>query len=101
MKSESEALYKWLHPKWETERVMLLGEKDDRITPGDIDTGKVILFGDFGHGSDTPFGLDFRENPNAPSVILLYWGENCETDNRWKKIANSFEEFEEIIWKEK
>ena len=101
MKNESECLYKWLHPKWDKERAMLLGKKDDNIFPGDIDIEKVILFADFGHGSDTPIGLDFRDNEKKPSVILLYWGEDCNKDNRWKKIANSFEEFEQIIWKEK
>lgn len=100
MKNESEVLYHWLLPKWKTERIMFLGKKDNRIQPGNIDTGKVILFGDLGLGSDTPFGLDYRDDPNNPSVILLYWGENCQTDNRWKKIANSFEEFEKIIWEE-
>jgi len=77
-----------------------LEKKDDNIFPGDIDTGKVILFADFGHGSDACFALDFRENENSPIVILEYWGENPETDNRWKKIANSFEEFEQIVWNE-
>jgi len=101
MKIESESLYKWLHPKWKGDRFMLLGKKDEKIYPGDIDTEKIILFGDFGHGSDTPFGLDFRENEESPIVILLYWGKNSETDNRWKKIANSFEEFEQLIWTEK
>ena len=100
MKSESECLHKWLHPRWEKERVMLLGRKDDNIFPGDIDVEKVIFFADFGHGSDTPIALDFREDKKQPSVILLYWGADCNNDNRWKKIANSFEEFEQIVWKE-
>ena len=101
MKSESEQLVKWLHPKWDEERVMLLGKKDDKIYPGNIEPNKVILFADFGHGSDTCFALDYRENNNSPIVILEYWGENSKTDNRWKKIADSFEEFEQIIWNEK
>lgn len=100
MKSESEYLIKWLDPKWDKDRVMLFGKKDNAIYPGYIEYDKVILFADFGYGSDTCFALDFRENEESPIVILEYWGDNPQTDNRWKKVANSFEEFEQIIWKE-
>lgn len=100
IRNESECLYKWLEPEWDDSKIMLLGKKDEKIPPGDIDTEKIILFADFGHGSDTPFGLDYRASKKTPTVVLLYWGENCNTDNRWKKIANSFEEFERIVWKE-
>lgn len=100
MKNESEHLSRWLHTKWDSERTMFLGKKDDSIPPGDIDAKGTILFADFGIGNDTPIALDFRNDTETPSVVMLYWGEDCNEDNRWKKIANSFEEFEKIIWKE-
>lgn len=99
MKGETEYLVNWLDPKWEKERAMLLGVKDEKIYPGNIEPDKVILFADFGLGSDTSFGLDYREDKLNPIVVLEYWGKNPETDNRWKKIANTYAEFEERIWK--
>ncbi len=98
MQNESEYLDDWHHPKWENDGVMFLGRKDENIYPGNIETDKVILFADFGLGSDMPFGLDYRENPENPTVILLYWGDKPIEDNRWKKIANSFDEFKSVIW---
>lgn len=77
---------------------MIFGRKDDTVNPGNIDIEKTILFADFDIGNDTPFGLDYRNDPKYPTVVLLYWGEDAEKDNRWKKIANSFEEFENLIW---
>jgi hypothetical protein len=91
-------LVKWLNPKYDEDRIMILGKKDDKVFPGIIDVYKTILFADFGWGSDTPFALDYSNDENNPSVILLYWGNDPIKDNRWKKITNSFEEFEKIIW---
>ena len=100
MKSESERLIKWLDPTWDKDRIMFLGQKDEQVYPGDIEHDQVILFADFGLGSDTCFALDFRENLQRPIVILEYWGKNPRTDNRWIKVADSFEAFEAIIWKD-
>ncbi len=98
MKSESEGLYRWLEPKRNGDRVLFLGDRDERIHPGFIEPGWVILIADFGLGSDTALALDYREDQAEPSVILQYWGENPTTDNRWKKIADSFTEWERAIW---
>lgn len=94
---ESEGLQKWEKPAWKAVKSMIMGDIDARISPGNIMHHRTVLFADFGIGSDTPFGLDYRENITEPSVVLLYWGEE-PSDNRWKKIANSFEEFERLIW---
>lgn len=99
MKCESEYLKHWLDPEWEKDRVLFLGKKDQKNYPGNIEHDKVILFADFGHGSDTCFALDYKDNNMCPSVILLYRGKDPYEETRWKKIATSFEEFEKIIWK--
>jgi hypothetical protein len=96
--SESHALKNWKNPNNKDLQIMYLGKNDKIHFPGSIITEKTILFADFGIGSDTPFALDYHENLTKPSVILLYWGENPETDNRWIKVADSFDEFEKFIW---
>ena len=89
MTSESIAAKKW------TEGVgsMLLGAIDEEVKPGTIDTEKAILIADLGYGSDSPFVLDYRDDINDPSVMLIRWGEDPEKDNRWMKIAVSFDSF--------
>jgi hypothetical protein len=78
--------------------IMFLGKEDPINSPGCILPEKSLFFADFGIGSDTPFALDYSENLIAPSVLLIYWGENANVDNRWIKIANSFQEFEKAVW---
>jgi len=99
MDLETKAMTKW--PKTrvdENERSMFLGKKDGFIFPGDIDVNKSIIIADLGFGSDTPIVLDYRVNELIPSVNMLYYGEDCMFDNRWKMIASSFEEFEKILF---
>lgn len=99
MDTESNNLQYWLlDPELKELKIMFLGKKDPQVSPGYIIPNKTILFADFGRGSDTCFALDYRKNSTNPSVILLYWGKKPEEDNRWRKIANSFEEFDELIW---
>lgn len=97
MNSESESLYRWRNENFKEYRIMMLGKLDNDILPGNILPEKTILFADFGLGSDQGFSLDYRESETEPVVLLHYWGKNASKDNRWKKIANSFEEFAKQI----
>lgn len=74
---------------------MFLGQADRVNYPGDIDIKKTILFADLGLGSDAPFALDYRTSP--PSVLLMIWGKNPIVNNRWVKVADSFDELAEKI----
>ena len=53
---------------------------------------KLVLFGDFGVGSDMPFALSFTNSKKQPEVLLYVWCDNPD-NNQWIKIADSFEEF--------
>ena len=58
-----------------------------------IDARKVLVIGDFGHGSDTTLALDYSYS-SCPSVIKLQWvDENPAVNNRWVKVCDSFGEF--------
>src|SRR5262245_29094865 len=61
----------------------------------DIDPQLTVPIGDFGLGSDTAIALDFRNNPQRPTVIRLQWRLPREP-NRWLFVANSFDEFWDI-----
>lgn len=95
IQSEARHLKKW---KNTDVHIMFLGKEDSINYPGCIIPEKSLLFADFGIGSDTPFALDYSKNLMEPCVLLLYWGEDVQRDNRWIRIANSFEEFEKRIW---
>lgn len=93
MESETKGIKNWEH-----EGAMFLGKKDSNISPGFVDPQKLILFADFGLGYDTPLGLDYRKSNENPSVVMLYWGKDPYNDNRWRKIAETFNEFEKVVW---
>lgn len=76
--------------------IMFKGAHDEIAKPGVIDFDKIIFIADLGHGSDSPFTLDYRKDINNPSVMIIWWGEDMEKDNRWITIADSFEEFIEV-----
>jgi len=98
MESESASLIKWLNPEHMETRKMLLGTQDFSVAPGDIDPKQTIIIAHFGTGNDSPIALDYRKDQLNPSVIMMFWGEDPMNDNRWKKIADSFEEFEKAVW---
>ncbi|NJN97413.1 MAG: hypothetical protein HC875_26690 [Anaerolineales bacterium] len=100
MKIETEGLINHCHPTSELPELsnFFLGKADEQFPPGNIDLMKAILIGDLGLGSDTPIALDYREDKNNPSVLILhYFRLNNKTNTRWLKIANTFEEFWETI----
>lgn len=94
MERESIAFGNWAETG---EEIVFHGKNDSKTEPGEINPKKLILFADFGLGEDTPFGLDYQNNELIPKVVLLYYGKNPFKENRWIEIANSFEEFENII----
>lgn len=92
--SESLAVKKWPTADWlKDSGVMFLGAYDEVVKPGIIDVEKAILIADLGHGSDSPFTLDYRDDINNPSVMIIRWGEDATIDNRWMKIADDFDSF--------
>ena len=94
IKSESLAVKKWPNADWlEDSGVMFMGANDEVVKPGIIDVEKAILIADLGHGSDSPFTLDYREDINNPSVMIIRWGEDATKDNRWMKVADDFDSF--------
>jgi hypothetical protein len=98
MTSESIAVKNWPSKKWiKDSGTMFLGAMDEEVKPGTIDIEKAILIADLGHGSDSPFTLDYRDDINNPSVMIIRWGEDPEKDNRWMKIAEDFDSFIERI----
>ena len=93
MTSESLAIKRWEAAK----DSMFLGKEDEIVKPGNIDVNKAILIADLGIGSDSPFVLDYQQEIDNPSVMIIRWGEDAFKDNRWMKIADSFESFIERI----
>ena len=80
--------------RWEIDKdLMFLGKADEIVKPGTIDSNKSILIADLGFGSDSPFVLDYRVDTEHPSVMIIRWGEDSFEDNRWMKIADSFDSF--------
>lgn len=93
MESETRALGKILHPGLGP---FLLGLPDDDLHPGDIDPGRCVLFADLGTGTDQPLALDYRCDP--PRVLLLVLGaQPAGVENRWRCIAQDFDEFYEQL----
>jgi hypothetical protein len=76
-----------------------LGAADASSPPGDIDINNALYLGDMGLGSDQPFALDYRvDNIFCPRVIFLTIHRvNDEWANRWITVANSVEEFTDLI----
>ena len=101
MVSESKAYIKWIDGKGDDfYRGILMGKKDSNAYPGDIDPKKSIMIADFGIGAEQAFALDYRDNERNPSVIFVYWANTKpDINNKWKKITNSYEEFDQIIFK--
>ncbi|WNJ20351.1 hypothetical protein RJD25_07710 [Pontibacter sp. G13] len=95
MNRETEGFKKWASTG---EKILFHGARDSTVKPGEIDPHQLILFADFGLGNDTPFGLDYRSDEKHPTVVLLYYGQDSYTDNRWVEICPSFEIFEDLIW---
>jgi len=96
MKLESQGFIKWRNFGG---KIMFHGKDDELVNPGKINPEKLILFADFGIGNDTPFGLDYQKNELSPNVVLLYYGKDPYTENRWVELTSTFEEFESIVWK--
>lgn len=69
----------------------MLGHPDSDQPPGNLNPQQCVLIGDV--GLDQPLALDYQKSSVTPSVVTLQWGDNPVTDNRWVKIANSFDEF--------
>lgn len=98
IRNESIAVKTWKDKKWiKSAGSMFLGDSDEIVKPGVIDVNKALLIANLGHGSDSPFTLDYRDDLDNPSVMIIRWGEEPNIDNRWMKIANSFDEFIEIV----
>ncbi len=98
MTNESIAAKNWQNADWlEDMGTMFLGAPDEIVIPGTIDVEKSIIIADLGSGSDSPFTLDYREDIRNPSVMIIRWGEDSAKDNRWMKIAVSFDSFIEKI----
>ncbi|SDL63885.1 SMI1-KNR4 cell-wall [Catalinimonas alkaloidigena] len=98
MEREVNGMKKWPKAEWFDESgCMFLGKADSTVKPGDIDVEKSIPIADLGRGSDSPFVLDYRGSAESPTVMILRWGGDAEQDNRWMKIAESFDEFVEAI----
>lgn len=81
-------------PPFETVQTYIdRGETDYWFRPEvklhEIDPLRVLILGDFGIGSDTVFGLDYRWLP--PRVMKLQW------DTGWVTVAKSFAEFSEMF----
>jgi len=59
-----------------------------------IDPHKILVLGDFGHGSDTTIALDYSRSASSPIVIRLLWAEHEPSrNNRWVEVSESFGEF--------
>ena len=69
----------------------MLGHPDTRYPPGNLNPQQCVLIGAI--GLDHPLALDYRINSMNPCVVALQWGEIPVTDNRWLKIADSFDEY--------
>lgn len=98
MELETRGCYQWRDEYWATERVKMLGREDETVFPGNIIPEKSILIADFGLGSDCPIVLDYRNGLNDPTVLILYWNNYPDFENRFKKIAGNFAEFEMKVW---
>ncbi len=61
------------------------GHADDRSPPGDIDPRCSLVIGEI--GTELPFALDYRGNPDAPSVVYLHSG-----GDRWITVARRVED---------
>jgi hypothetical protein len=74
--------------------------------PSGLVRDKALAIGDFGLGADAPIVLDYRDNPDNPTVRYLQWifiaGEqpgtpNFGSQNSWVVLAPSFEAFVERL----
>lgn len=55
-----------------------------------IDPERAVEIGDFGLGSDAPFILDYRQEPQNPAVLRLLWPRGNQEPNRWVLLAKDF-----------
>jgi hypothetical protein len=74
------------------------------FAPDEIDRDLMIEIGDFGHGSDKPIILDYRNDLKEPSVYRLAFSRVISPtdgtkswDNHWVKIAPSFDDFARLL----
>jgi len=71
--------------------------KSDLSAPNEIHFDRAIIIGDFGIGSDSPIILDYQDSLINPPVKRLKWGPGPKCVNHWEKIAESFQEFSDIL----
>lgn len=64
-----------------------------------IDPERALFIADFGHGSDAPIALDFRNGDDDPPVIGLKWDESGIIGglNKWVRLADSFSDFVRVL----
>lgn len=60
----------------------------------EIDPDRAPVIGDFGSGSDTAIVLDYRRDPNEPSVMRLAW---TDQGNHLVETAPTFDSFAESL----
>ena len=100
MKLETEGLIEHCAPSYEYSDSfkIFLGELDEEYEPGDIEFSRAIVIGDLGIGSDAPIALDYRQDKNNPSVVILHWFRSEDKiKTRWLRIADSFDEFWQAV----
>ncbi len=61
-----------------------------------IDPQRVLIFGDFGLGSDSPIILDFGRDASNTPVLRLKWGPRGQGNERVQG-AEDFNEFAEML----
>lgn len=54
-----------------------------------------VVIADFGIGSDSPILLDYRKDPDSPTVIRLLWRKPAS--NIWVRCAETFDEFADML----
>ena len=79
--------------EWDPTDQEWFGCRDADCPPGDIDLHEAVMIGDLGIGSDQHVALDYRNDPDRPRVLTLWWRADSRggLQNRWIEVAPMIE----------